>query len=138
MAKTFNCRLITPEARLTDAEATYVSVPAYDGLMGILPRRAPFVAKLGLGELTIRHSEGGDRTYLLDGGFGQMSGDSLTILAEHAIPVEKLDLAEAEAELAEASARKAQDGEDMATITRERDRARLKVRLAREAKGRGI
>ena len=138
MAKSFNCRLITPEARLTDAEATYVSVPAYDGLMGILPRRAPFVAKLGMGELVIRHAEGGDRTYLLDGGFGQMSGDSLTILAEHAIPVEKLDLAEAEAELAEASARKPQSPADMATITRERDRARLKVRLAKSAKGRGI
>jgi len=138
VANSFNCRLITPEARLTDAEATYVSVPAYDGLMGILPRRAPFVAKLGLGELTIRHSEGGDRTYLLDGGFGQMSGDSLTILAEHAVPVESLDLAEAEAELAEANARTPQDGADMATVTRERDRARLKVRLAKGAKGRGI
>jgi len=138
VAKSFNCRLITPEARLTDAEATYVSVPAYDGLMGILPRRAPFVAKLGMGELVIRHAEGGDRSYLLDGGFGQMSGDSLTILAEHAIPVEKLDLSEAEAELAEASARKPQSPDDMATITRDRDRARLKVRLAKSAKGRGI
>ncbi len=138
MAKSFTCRLITPEARLSDTGATYVSVPAYDGLMGILPRRAPFVAKLGLGELTIRHTEGGDRTYLLDGGFGQMSGDTLTILAEHAVPVEKLDLAEAEAELAEASARTPQNSEEMASVTRDRDRARLKVRLAREAKGRGI
>lgn len=121
-----------------DAEATYVSVPAHDGLMGILPKRAAFVAKLGMGELTIRHAEGGDRSYLLDGGFGQMSGDSLTILAEHAIPVETLDLTDAEAELAEANARQPQDKHDLANVTRERQRAMLKVRLAKAAKGRGI
>ena len=138
MAKSFRCRLITPEARLTDSDATYVSVPAYDGLMGILPSRAPFVAKLGLGELTIRHAEGGDRSYLLDGGFGQMTGDTLTILAEHATPVEKIDLQEAEAELAEAQARNVTTGDDMAQLTRERERARVKARLARGAKGRGI
>lgn len=138
MAKTFRCRLITPEARLLDAEATYVSVPAHDGLMGILTNRAPFVAKLGLGELTVRHAEGGDRTYLLDGGFGQMVDNTLRILAEHAVPVEKLDLAEAEAELAEANARRTGEGTDLAAITRERDRARLKVRLAKGARGRGI
>jgi F-type H+-transporting ATPase subunit epsilon len=138
VAKSFNCKLITPEARLVDADATYVSVPAHDGLMGILPNRAPFVAKLGLGELTIRHAEGGDRSFLLDGGFGQMVGDTLRILAEHATPVEKLDLADAEAELAEASARKATDPDEMDRITHERQRARLKVRLAKDARSRGI
>ncbi len=138
MAKSFNCKLITPEARLVDADAIYVSVPAHDGLMGILPNRAPFVAKLGLGELTIRHAEGGDRSFLLDGGFGQMVGDTLRILAERATPVEKLVLSDAEAELAEASARTATDPDEMDRITHERQRARLKVRLARDARSRGI
>jgi F-type H+-transporting ATPase subunit epsilon len=138
VAKSFNCKLITPEARLVDADAIYVSVPAHDGLMGILPNRAPFVAKLGLGELTIRHAEGGDRSFLLDGGFGQMVGDTLRILAERATPVEKLVLSDAEAELAEASARTATDPDEMDRITHERQRARLKVRLARDARSRGI
>jgi len=129
--KSFNCKLITPEQRLLDEQVTYVNVPLHDGLMGILPGRSPILAKLGLGELKITSAEGGDRSYMLEDGFVQMVGESLTLLAKAAIPVEKLSEGEAKAELAEATARTATDGEEMRRITRDRERARLKMRLAR-------
>jgi hypothetical protein len=47
--KTFRCRLITPAAQLLDAPVTYASIPAWDGLFGVLVNRAPIVAKLGVG-----------------------------------------------------------------------------------------
>jgi len=100
--KSFRCRLITPESRVFDEHATYVSIPLHDGMSGILPNRAPFVAKLGLGELKITFEKGGgSRSFLLEDGFGQMVGDSLTILAQRAVPAEEIVVADAKAELAE-------------------------------------
>ena len=100
--KSFNCTVITPQERLLDEEVTYVNLPLHDGLMGILPGRAPILAKLGLGELKITSAVGGDRSYMLEDGFVQMIGSSLTLLAKTATPVEGLSEQEANAELAEA------------------------------------
>jgi F-type H+-transporting ATPase subunit epsilon len=133
VAKTFRCRLITPQARVLDEDATYVQIPLHDGSAGILPRRAAMLGKLGLGELRVDFPAGGSRSYFLDGGFGQMVGDSLTILAKDAIAAERLSEQDAKAELAEAEARKPSGADDAAKITHDRARARLKLRLAQTA-----
>jgi F-type H+-transporting ATPase subunit epsilon len=136
--KTFRCRLITPEARLLDQDATHVSLPFHDGLAGVLPRHAPIVAKLGLGELRVDFPEGGSRSYFLDGGFGQFVGDHLTILAEEAIPAEALIESQAKAELDEANARTGSTGEELTKVVHDRSRAALKARLAARAKAQGV
>jgi F-type H+-transporting ATPase subunit epsilon len=132
--------LITPEACVVDEPVTYASVPAWDGLFGILPGRAPIVAKLGLGELRLdfpdREGPGGERSYLVEDGFVQMVGEKLTILAARAVPAEEITETDARAELAEAEARRpSPDATDPQTeadrLRRDRDRARLKVRMAR-------
>ena len=56
-ANSFQCRLITPTAKVLDEAVVYASVPAWDGLMGVLPNRAPIVAKLGLGELRLQFAD---------------------------------------------------------------------------------
>lgn len=146
-SKTFRCRLVTPTESLLDEQVSYASIPAWDGLFGVLPGRAPIVARLGLGELSVRFAEGGGtggtRSYLVDGGFVQMAGDTLTILAERATPTEALVEAEAQAELDAASKKSASpDAADrqaeVERINREKRRAALAVRLARAGRGRGI
>lgn len=146
---TFRLRLVTPAESLVDEPVTYVNLPAHDGLMGIMRNRAPIVARLGLGEMTVRFAEGthggGDRRYLIDGGFAQMADNELIVLAEHAVPAEAISESDAERELAEAErATGAADAVDKAAeaerLRGRRERARLKVRIARHAKssGRGI
>lgn len=146
-SKTFRCRLVTPTESLLDEQVAYASIPAWDGLFGVLPGRAPIVARLGLGELSVRFSEGGGaggtRSYLVDGGFVQMAGDTLTILAERATPTEALAEADAQAELEAASRRQipadvADRQMELERINREKRRAALAVRLARSGRGRGI
>ncbi len=145
-SKTFRCRLVTPTESLLDEQVAYASIPAWDGLFGVLPGRAPIVARLGLGELSVRFSEsgaGGTRSYLVDGGFVQMAGDTLTILAERATPTESLVEADAQVELDAANKREApKDAADrqaeVERINREKRRAALAVRLARSGRGRGI
>ncbi|MCC7387620.1 MAG: F0F1 ATP synthase subunit epsilon [Phycisphaerales bacterium] len=146
--KTFHCQLVTPTEKLVDGEMTYASVPAWDGLFGVLPGRAPLLARLGLGELMLHHANtngipGGDRSFLIDGGFVKMADNGLTILAERAVAAESISLKDAEAELAEAEARRVpEDAPDLAArqsaVRRDRERALLKVRMARAVQGRGI
>lgn len=143
---TFRLRLVTPVESLLDEPVAYVNLPAHDGLMGIQRNRAPIVARLGLGELTVRFSDathgGGDRRYLIDGGFAQMSDNELIVLAEYAVPAESIAESDAEKELAEAEKlAPSPDAEDKLTeaerLRHRRDLARLKVRVARHARGSG-
>lgn len=147
--KTFRCRLITPLAQVLDEPVTYASIPAWDGLFGVLPGRGPIVAKLGLGELRLdfpstQSAKGGSRSFLVEDGFVQMVDNRLTILASKAIPTETLSPQDAAAELAEAESRKPADGDpvkhrlEAERLNKDRQRARAKVRLARRSAGKGI
>lgn len=147
-AQTFNCRVVTPTEELLNEAVTSATVPAHDGLFGVLPQHAPIVAELGLGELVLEFPDrsdaaGGRRSYFVDSGFAKMAGDELVILAETAVPVENLNETDAQAELAEAEARTVpEDAPDRSAATerlsRERESARLKVRLAKKYRGTGI
>ena len=147
MSTTFRCRVVTPTDQLLDEPAVYASIPAWDGLFGVMPGRAPIVAELGMGELRVDFpdstSAGGTRSFFIDRGFVRMGKDELTVVAEQAIPAERLTVTDAEAELKEADARTVADGaEDKGAeadrITDERRRARAKLALARSIQSSGI
>ncbi len=73
--------VISPEAAVFDGEADAVTVPAFDGELGILPNHAPLMTTLGTGVLTVRV---GDRVtrFRVQGGFLQVVQNSVRILAE--------------------------------------------------------
>ncbi len=142
-ARSFRCRLITPVAQVLDEQATSAVVPAWDGLFGVLPNRAPIVAKLGLGELKIQFADsdkgkGGSRSFLVEDGFVQMVDNKLTILAARATPTESLSESEAQTELREAGARRPANSAEAQRVTADKARAQAKLRLAQKASGRGI
>ncbi len=141
--KSFQFRLITPAGKLIDAAATSATLPAHDGLIGILANRAPIVVKLGIGELKVdiagdKDGHGGTRAFMVEDGFAQMADNKLTVLAARATSIETLSETDAQAELAAAEARKPADSADAQRITRDKSRARIKLRLARSASGKGI
>jgi F-type H+-transporting ATPase subunit epsilon len=145
--KTFHCKLVTPAAAVVDDQVTYASVPCWDGLQGILPGRAPLLAKLGIGELRLDFAdagkaEGGSRAFLIEGGFVKMAENELTILAEKATPSESLTLAEAEADLKRSQGAGPVAGETAAARqveqdkrSRDRQRARVKMHLVKSRNG---
>jgi len=146
--RTIRCRVVTPTEELIDEPAVYASVPAWDGLFGVMHDRAPIICNLGIGELRIdfpdaTHDHGSSRTFFINGGFARVSNDELTILADIAIPVEQLTVTDAKAELAEAEARivptDAKDpSAEVARISQEREAARTKLRLAEQTREKGI
>ncbi len=77
--------VVTPERTLYDGAASAVVAPAYDGLVGILPRHAPFLALLGKGPLVVRTPDG-ERRFSVAGGFVQVVANVVRLVAEHAEP----------------------------------------------------
>ena len=75
--------VISPERAIFDGDATAVTAPAYDGLVGILPGHAPFVTVLGDGRLTVR-ADGKERNFTVRQGFLQVIDDSVRVVAEQA------------------------------------------------------
>jgi F-type H+-transporting ATPase subunit epsilon len=129
VADTFHCKLITPQAQALDRDVTYASVPAWDGLFGVAPGRAPLLYKLGLGTLRLDFPEGGSRWYLVEDGVAHLVNNELTLLCEAATPVEQIDATDAKAEYAEADAYHPHDLASADKKARDLDRARLKMSL---------
>jgi len=141
---TFRCRLITPDAQVFDDQAISAVLPAWDGLIGVLPNRAPMVMQMGTGELRVDFpdsgaAKGGSRSFFVDDGFVQMVDNELTILAASAVAAEKLTESDAQAELAAAEARRTEGlaKPDADRIRRERATAAAKVRAAKHFRASG-
>jgi len=73
--------VISPEQAVFDGDAESVVAPAYDGLVGILPRHAPFMTLLGKGVLKVR-SGGTENRFQVAGGFLQVAKDRVRIVAD--------------------------------------------------------
>ncbi len=78
--------VISPERSLFEGEADAVVAPAFDGLVGILPRHAPFMTLLGRGVLTVRTGDGASR-FQVEGGFLQVVGHAVRVVAGSAAAV---------------------------------------------------
>jgi F-type H+-transporting ATPase subunit epsilon len=75
--------VISPDRAVLDGDAVAITAPAYDGLIGILPRHAPFVTLLGDGRLTVRTVDA-TLTFRVRGGVLQVVRDSVRVVTEHA------------------------------------------------------
>ncbi len=98
-----HCVLTSPEGTVFQTDARSVVVPAVDGELGILPRHAPLIGLLGVGELRIEPSgkegskEGEKVRYFLQGGFVEVLENQVTILATQVESLETLTREEADA-----------------------------------------
>ena len=95
------CIVVTPERTELDREADYVSLPMFDGELGVQKGRAPLIGRLGFGTLRLQTAAGPER-YFIDGGFAQVEKDVVSVLTGRAIPVDLLDSDQARSMLDEA------------------------------------
>jgi F-type H+-transporting ATPase subunit epsilon len=82
--------IVTPEARVYSDSIDTVVIPTTEGEIGILPGHIPLLTQVEHGELLVTKN---GQTHLLavSGGFAEVEGDRVHILAEHAITEEKID-----------------------------------------------
>src|SRR5438034_7039326 len=87
--RTVQCVVVTPERAVLDEAVDFVALPMYDGELGVLPKRAPLIGRLGYGELRTKKGEITQR-FFIDGGFAQVRADVVTVLTAQAIPAEEI------------------------------------------------
>jgi F-type H+-transporting ATPase subunit epsilon len=103
MAGTFKFELVTPERILLSEDAAQVVVPGVDGDFAVLAGHAPVVSALRPGVVSAT-LDGGAKRILVKGGFAEIDGEHLIVLAEHAVDLGTLDAAGLAAELQTAEA----------------------------------
>ncbi len=87
--------VVTMERLLISEDVDYVSAPAVDGIVGILPKHAPLLTALSFGEL--RYKQGGtEYSFAIGGGFMEVRPDKVTVLADVAEQADEIDEKRAE------------------------------------------
>jgi len=95
--------IVTPEARVYSDTIETVVIPTAEGEVGILPGHIPLLTQVEDGELRVTKN-GQTELLIVGGGFAQVEGDRVRVLAEHAIDEKKIDEKAVEAALQRAEA----------------------------------
>ena len=103
MAETTQLELVTPIRIMAQQAVEMVVAPGVEGLFGVLPQHAPLLADLTRGVVEVHENGKVTDRFLIDGGLADVSGESVTILAERAIHLGSADAARLKTQAAEAS-----------------------------------
>lgn len=97
MEATLRLEIVTPDRIVVSKEASYVGVPGIEGEFGVLPHHIPLLSALAIGDLYFRSNEGTEAVshVFVSGGFVEVSGNVVTVLAESAELASNIDVARA-------------------------------------------
>jgi F-type H+-transporting ATPase subunit epsilon len=133
------CRIITPERPVFDDEVDLVIARIADGELGVLVDHAPTVSTVEIGDVRIQQGEEWS-VYATSDGFFKVSENLVQILVEEAVPVEEIDVEEAESRVEEAERQLAEvedEDEKREEIIRRQRVGENLVRVARRYEGEG-
>ena len=137
---TMRLEIVTAERSVYSEDVNVLVAPGIDGELGILPRHAPLLTALKPGE--IRVVKGVEESYIsVSGGFMEVLGNKVIILADTAEHAEEINIERAEEALRKAQERIASRSSDidleMAMTAARRSQARLKVARRRRRRREG-
>jgi len=99
--------IITAERVVYSEDVDVVVAPGIEGQLGILPHHAPLMTMLQPGELIVRR-DNQEESIFVSGGFLEVRGDKVVVLADVAERADEIDIARAEAAKRRAEERIAQ------------------------------
>ena len=105
--------IVTVERLVSSEEVSAVVAPGVEGEMTILPRHAPLLTQLRPGELRVVKDGTEDNYIAVSGGFIEVIGDKVTVLADAAEREEEIDFERAQVGLKRAQERVANSGNDL-------------------------
>ncbi|GAB4247804.1 MAG: F0F1 ATP synthase subunit epsilon [Thermoleophilia bacterium] len=97
--------VVAPDGPVWSGEAAMVVVPAVGGELGILPRHAPLVAQLAIGECRIKTRDNNWVSLAIAEGFVKVQFDKVIVLADAAELATEIDLERAERAVEQATER---------------------------------
>lgn len=86
MADTMQFDLVSPERRLVSVPVREVRLPGTDGDLTAMPGHAATMVTLRPGLVTVVDGQGTATEYAVTGGFAEINGESVTLLAERGHP----------------------------------------------------
>ena len=90
MSENFAVEIISPDKSILKTEGTEVTIPSYEGQMGILKDHIPFITFLRPGLITIKENSD-KKIYFIEDGTVEFSNNSLLILTSTAKSLDSLD-----------------------------------------------
>ncbi len=130
--------IITAESQVYGEDVDMVVAPGVDGQLGVLPHHAPLMTMLQPGEILIR-KDGADTFMAVTGGFMEVIGNKVTILADAAERSEEIDEARAQEAVRQAQERLASQATDlqMESAMAAMRRAQVRLNVVRRRRSRG-
>lgn len=130
MDTVFTVELCAPERKKVHLQAAEVQLPGEDGVLTVLPGHTPILTTLLPGVMVVYDPQGEVQYYALSGGFAEVLGDAINILADTFESGTEVDAARARAaqERAEATLKKPADGHALARAEAAIARAMARLR----------
>jgi F-type H+-transporting ATPase subunit epsilon len=122
--------IVTAEREVYSEDVSVIVAPGIDGELSILPQHAPLLTQLSPGEMRVT-KDGQESFIAVSGGFLEVLGNKVTILADTAEHAEEIDLERAEEAVKRAQEQITAAPADMdlerAVASLRRSQARLRV-----------
>ena len=89
MSEKFTVEIITPDRTMLKSEATEVTIPSFEGQMGILNEHIPLITFLRPGLIIVRNEE--EKKFYVEEGIVEFSNNNLLILTSTVKDLKNLD-----------------------------------------------
>ena len=89
MSDKFTIEIITPEKTILKSEATEVTIPSFEGQMGILKDHIPLITFLRPGIIIVQNQE--EKKYFIEEGTVEFSDNNLLILTSTAKDLKNME-----------------------------------------------
>lgn len=113
MASTFRCDIVSAEDEIFHGEATLLVATGEIGELGIAPRHAPLITRLKPGKVVVTLPNGEQLDFAVSGGILEVQPQVVTVLADTAIRAQDIDEAAVRAAKEEAERALANRGPQM-------------------------
>lgn len=104
-AKAFQLDIVTPKRIVFSAKVESFSAPGVVGGFQVLHSHAPFLSTIKIGQVKMRDADGKEVRYATSGGFVEVRGNKVVLLAETAERADEIDAERAKAAKARAQQR---------------------------------
>jgi len=130
--------IVSAEGEIHHGEAAMVFAPAEEGDVGIAPRHAPLLTRLKPGEVRIKDTDGKEHLFFVGGGILEVQPHLVTVMADTALRAKDADEAAALAaqQRAEEKLSSAKGDIDLARAQAELAEAAAMLQFAKKLRGR--
>lgn len=90
MADSMQFDLVSPERKLVSVAVREVRLPGSEGDLTAMPGHTPLIVTLRPGIVTVVADDGANTEFAVTGGFAEINGESVSLLAERGHPREEI------------------------------------------------